>query len=74
MGYRRVTADHVNHLHMDPASDDLPGIPVRNMHTISELGHTGDVQAATHGIYQVCRAAVYKLVSFYLVFGHVAHT
>lgn len=26
------------------------GMPVRNMHTISEVGHTGDVLAAIHGI------------------------
>ena len=27
------------------------GIPIRNMHTISELGHTGDVTACIHGVY-----------------------
>jgi endoglucanase len=26
------------------------GFPIRNMHTISELGHTGDVLAAIHGL------------------------
>ena len=26
------------------------GFPIRNMHTISETGHTGDVLAAIHGI------------------------
>eukprot|EP00736_Rhodelphis_marinus_P012658 Rmarinus@m.26787 len=28
------------------------GIPVRNMHTISETGHTGDVLCAVHGLYK----------------------
>lgn len=28
------------------------GFPIRNMHTISESGHTGDVDAAIHAIYQ----------------------
>ena len=28
------------------------GFPIRNMHTISESGHTGDVEAAIHAIYQ----------------------
>lgn len=27
------------------------GFPIRNMHTISETGHTGDVLAAVHGIH-----------------------
>lgn len=27
------------------------GFPIRNMHTISELGHTGDVLAAVHAVY-----------------------
>ncbi|MEO0415000.1 MAG: peptidase M42, partial [Verrucomicrobiota bacterium] len=26
------------------------GFPIRNMHTLSETGHTGDVLAAIHGI------------------------
>lgn len=29
------------------------GIPIRNMHTISESGHTGDIVAATHGMYHM---------------------
>ncbi|QDV24968.1 peptidase M42 [Aureliella helgolandensis] len=29
------------------------GIPIRNMHTISESGHTGDVDTAIHGLYQL---------------------
>ena len=28
------------------------GFPIRNMHTISESGHTGDVDASIHAIYQ----------------------
>jgi len=28
------------------------GFPIRNMHTISESGHTGDVDASIHVIYQ----------------------
>ena len=28
------------------------GIPIRNMHTISESGHTGDVLACLHGLYE----------------------
>ncbi|HIA27866.1 MAG TPA: peptidase M42 [Planctomycetes bacterium] len=32
------------------------GFPIRNMHTISETGHTGDVLTAIHGIYQTLRA------------------
>ena len=31
------------------------GFPIRNMHTISESGHTGDVDAAIHAIYQTMR-------------------
>ena len=31
------------------------GFPIRNMHTISESGHTGDVEAAIHAIYQTMR-------------------
>lgn len=30
------------------------GFPIRNMHTISETGHTGDVLAAIHGLYHLC--------------------
>ena len=29
------------------------GFPIRNMHTISECGHTGDVLAAIHALYQL---------------------
>ena len=32
------------------------GFPIRNMHTISESAHTGDVLAATHAIYETARA------------------
>lgn len=32
------------------------GFPIRNMHTISETGHTGDVLAAVHGIYAAIEA------------------
>jgi endoglucanase len=28
------------------------GFPIRNMHTISESGHTGDVEAAIHAIHE----------------------
>ena len=31
------------------------GMPIRNMHTISETAHTGDVLAATHGITEAIR-------------------
>ena len=31
------------------------GFPIRNMHTISESGHTGDVDAAIHALYQLIR-------------------
>lgn len=34
---------------VDSAATSI-GFPIRNMHTISELGHTGDVLAATHVI------------------------
>ena len=27
------------------------GVPIRNMHTISETGHTGDVLTAIHGLF-----------------------
>ncbi len=36
---------------IDSASASI-GFPIRNMHTISESGHTGDVEAAIHAIYQ----------------------
>ena len=32
------------------------GFPIRNMHTISESAHTGDVLAATHVIFETARA------------------
>lgn len=32
------------------------GFPIRNMHTISESAHTGDVIAATHAIYETAQA------------------
>ncbi len=35
---------------IDCASTSV-GFPIRNMHTISETGHTGDVIAAAHGMY-----------------------
>jgi hypothetical protein len=35
---------------VDTASTSI-GFPIRNMHTQSELGHTGDVLAAVHAIY-----------------------
>ncbi len=31
------------------------GFPIRNMHTISESGHTGDVDAAIHAVYETLR-------------------
>ncbi len=31
------------------------GFPIRNMHTISESGHTGDVEAAMHAIFETMR-------------------
>ncbi|MEM8735931.1 MAG: peptidase M42 [Planctomycetota bacterium] len=31
------------------------GIPIRNMHTISEAGHTGDVDAAIHALYELLK-------------------
>jgi endoglucanase len=35
---------------IDAASTSI-GFPIRNMHTISETGHTGDVLAAIYGVY-----------------------
>ena len=32
------------------------GFPIRNMHTISESGHTGDVLAAVHGMFHMLQA------------------
>ena len=37
---------------IDSASASI-GFPIRNMHTISESGHTGDVDAAIHALYQM---------------------
>ena len=34
---------------VDAAASSV-GFPIRNMHTISESGHTGDVLAAIHGL------------------------
>lgn len=39
---------------VDAAAISL-GMPIRNMHTISEAGHTGDVLAAVHGVYEAAR-------------------
>jgi endoglucanase len=39
---------------IDSASASI-GFPIRNMHTISESGHTGDVDAAIHALYQMVR-------------------
>jgi endoglucanase len=36
---------------VDAAATSL-GFPIRNMHTISETGHTGDVLCAVHGIFE----------------------
>ena len=36
---------------IDSASASI-GFPIRNMHTISESGHTGDVEASIHAIYE----------------------
>lgn len=36
---------------IDSASASI-GFPIRNMHTISESGHTGDVDAAIHALYE----------------------
>lgn len=37
---------------IDSASASI-GFPIRNMHTISESGHTGDVDAAIHALFQM---------------------
>ncbi|MCA9132651.1 MAG: M20/M25/M40 family metallo-hydrolase, partial [Planctomycetales bacterium] len=39
---------------IDSASASI-GIPIRNMHTISEAGHTADVDAAIHALFQLLR-------------------
>lgn len=32
------------------------GFPIRNMHTSTEIGHTGDVLAAVHGVFELLRS------------------
>lgn len=39
---------------IDAAATSI-GFPIRNMHTISETGHTGDVLAATHAVFETLR-------------------
>ena len=39
---------------IDSAATSI-GFPIRNMHTMSESGHTGDVLAAIHGIVETLR-------------------
>ncbi len=39
---------------VDAAATSI-GFPIRNMHTISESGHTGDVLAALHGLFETLR-------------------
>ena len=39
---------------IDAAATSI-GFPIRNMHTISESGHTGDVLAALHGLVETLR-------------------
>ena len=39
---------------IDSAATSI-GFPIRNMHTISETGHTGDVDAAIHAIFETLR-------------------
>ncbi|MEM7785017.1 MAG: peptidase M42, partial [Planctomycetota bacterium] len=39
---------------IDSATTSI-GFPIRNMHTISESGHTGDVEAAIHGIFETIK-------------------
>jgi putative aminopeptidase FrvX len=39
---------------IDAAATSI-GFPIRNMHTISESGHTGDVLAALYGIFEALR-------------------
>ena len=39
---------------IDSAATSI-GFPIRNMHTISETGHTGDVDAAIHAIYETVK-------------------
>ena len=40
---------------IDSAATSI-GFPIRNMHTISESGHTGDVLAAIHGMFHMLQA------------------
>jgi len=40
---------------IDTAATSI-GFPIRNMHTISESGHTGDVLAAIHGMFHMLEA------------------
>ncbi len=40
---------------IDSASTSI-GFPIRNMHTISETGHTADVLAAIHGMVETFKA------------------
>ena len=39
---------------IDSAATSI-GFPIRNMHTISETGHTGDVDAAIHAIFETMK-------------------
>jgi endoglucanase len=39
---------------IDAAATSM-GVPIRNMHTVSETGHTGDLLAATHLVVQMIR-------------------
>ena len=39
---------------IDSAATSI-GFPIRNMHTISETGHTGDVDAAIHAIFETLK-------------------
>ena len=39
---------------IDSATTSI-GFPIRNMHTISETGHTGDIDASIHAIYETLR-------------------
>ena len=39
---------------VDAAATSL-GFPIRNMHTVSETGHTGDVLAAAHAVFELVK-------------------
>ena len=39
---------------VDAAATSL-GFPLRNMHTVSETGHTGDVLAAAHAVFELVK-------------------